>query len=776
MLSNIILTLLGATSTGFGGGYSWASSIYAYNRDAFSIDASIRQSCEFQIDNMFMQTLAWVKEEIRDSMTNRVGELSSYTLITTLIAGIATALLSTTNSGDNFPEAAPGFVETVYMLTLGSSLFHLAIAVAIGVQESISTYRKWNEIAMSGFDGKLEDYRGFVRSHFKNSTELLTRQFEKEPREVVFRPPLFSRWAHKLAHKPCFTGLAAMVDSSAEHGIDKAGIVEAWEGTCSLMDRLKSEWKQYCDDKQHLLRRMQVNTANGIKNLIDALGYICLAQIYGPHGDAFIFWVMQVMFVVMNMQIMSNISEDVTEIMGYKLGRWSMPVKNTVVGATAACPMCLLVAASTDHNVIDCVFIPLGFLFHFALAAFFLLVREYEDPRRQHIKTQGAAAPACASTYALDVEAPLVTSPAGPGTEAASGVEADEHARADGRCSTFRKCFGSSIIVMLWLFVMLWACFDPDLGNSKYKNGLGNSIAPLSTARVRAWIQDLTEARLEPKRLNASWPGQFVSPHAIACRRTEQFGTAAYVADRFQVFQLSELSTGSISTKLHQCASVPDGAILDLTFICNSSQAGPGIKSRCSPLLLVSAGASGESTLFDCATGLFEPLLQQGNGFPQPTRLTLRKENTLFLAHGHSVLQYRRLLMDDQLKSRLGGAANSNWAWAPSSVVVDIQWASRKCSNVQGLDISGSMLWLTAGGDNPGCRPRLIAWSLIKRKQHGEWTTSGPDFVRGAAFCTPANESGIYFITSVAGQSGLTSGSKLWHTNVPEVTEATLEM
>lgn len=85
-----LLILVGGSLTA---AYSWSTSVYSYNREAWMTDIQILQNHDYQYDNLQIATHTMSRDQIRDRTNAAITKLNNYILVTTLIIALAAEML-----------------------------------------------------------------------------------------------------------------------------------------------------------------------------------------------------------------------------------------------------------------------------------------------------------------------------------------------------------------------------------------------------------------------------------------------------------------------------------------------------------------------------------------------------------------------------------------------------------------------------------------------------------------------------------------------------------
>jgi len=182
----MLIALLGVVGGTVGAFYSWATSVYSYNREAWMTDIQILQNHDYQYDNLQIGAHTMSRDQIRDRTDAAITKLNNYILVTTLIIALASEMLVE----GNIDKDCADFVLNVYMLALGSAILYLALGALFGVAASNVIYETsanlltikvpppWNTL-----DTKMRD----------REEQKMTQAFERRPWKQIFMPPMFRR-------------------------------------------------------------------------------------------------------------------------------------------------------------------------------------------------------------------------------------------------------------------------------------------------------------------------------------------------------------------------------------------------------------------------------------------------------------------------------------------------------------------------------------------------------------------------------------------------------
>jgi len=193
-----------------GGGYSWLSSLYGYNRDAWMNDVQVKQSHQYQRDSMQIEAHAMSREEIRDRTQAKITKLSNYILVTTLVLALAAEMLVE----GQIPPKCPDFVLNVYMLCLGSSMLYLVLSILFGVAASNVVYERSAELLTDKVPPpwQIIDKRMCRKKH-----EETTAAFDDRPWSEMLKPPLLRYWKDNWISRK-FASLYGCVSGTTRDG------------------------------------------------------------------------------------------------------------------------------------------------------------------------------------------------------------------------------------------------------------------------------------------------------------------------------------------------------------------------------------------------------------------------------------------------------------------------------------------------------------------------------------------------------------------------------
>jgi len=672
--------LLGVAGLLVGGAYGWASWIYAYNRDGFMNDAQVTQAHAYQYDNMQIATHTMSREEVRDRTQATITKLSNYILVTTLVLALAAEMLVE----GNIPTMCADFVLNVYMLCLGSAMLYLVLSILFGVAASNVIYERSADLLV---DKVPPPWFIIDRAMREREDEELTHAFERKSWKEIFMPPLVRRtgvmksmsrfWCRcrgrvegdadaeeprraRVPRRRTLPGQMSTVQGSearSRYDYELSNMDGVEGGLHAIELEYDQTWYEYTRLWIPLLRQSGMCAGLGVKNLLEAYAYLCMATLYGSFGSqAWAFWAVQIIFICLNLLIM--------QFMFSVENAWHTLL--VVVG-----PVSCVIAATTSWNWLDRVLVPLCYMSH-CVQSFIIQDPSWStrDPSEgdsdedNHMPVHNAIAacsPAVASTASkVDDLLSQVTFGQGllcevteqyPAHEHQFGQEPPRNEQSFGspnisqsrlqRQSTgiearsARKSMkttalvrhlmhrGRVVIQCLWTVSVGWACYKA-IFDGKFKN----SKAPLQQPPPAGPpVAGLTV-------LAITSPSPYFKPHAVVCPKGRVF-----LADRFRVF---EITSDRESVVPYPCNV--DGRIADITSLCNAT--------ACWPIVLLEQSPK---AVLDCSTGQRYPLLQTD---VFASRFAEHDNNTLIAAHNGQVVQY-------EWSKHRGG-------WAPSWVVADV--------------------------------------------------------------------------------------------------------
>eukprot|EP00445_Apocalathium_hangoei_P074252 CAMPEP_0204157934 /NCGR_PEP_ID=MMETSP0361-20130328/31664_1 /ASSEMBLY_ACC=CAM_ASM_000343 /TAXON_ID=268821 /ORGANISM="Scrippsiella Hangoei, Strain SHTV-5" /LENGTH=807 /DNA_ID=CAMNT_0051113785 /DNA_START=26 /DNA_END=2449 /DNA_ORIENTATION=- len=651
-----------------GGVYGWASWIYSYNREAWMNDIQVRQAHDFQYENMQIATHGMSREEVRDRTQAAITKLSNYILVTTLILSLAAEMLV---EGQVPRDCADFVLNvymlclgsSVFYLVL-SVLFGVAASNVIyessaklltdkvpppwpridvsmrSRQQEEHTrafeQRPWREMFMPPLfqSGRLSSPWGRLRTlalaRLRRwggpcAAQPLTVQLRDHEEEGgAFWPPEHHGGTGSAAASGGFISLGAAAPArrvsglaAANSGLEAGGPPEAepcralTSGFEGELDRIEKDYDKFWQEYECLWAPLKLHSgvcaALGLRNLLQAYGYLCMATLYGDNGSAWTFWAVQLIFVSLNVLIMQFLRE------GFE------PMHTLLLTLS---PISCAVAATTPWICLDRILVPVCYFCHLFLAVhegcelrvscqeasepstpYFGCGADHStaEPCSQHEDCGTGRTPQTPHVLFRNfaVNSPIFASLQGPDSPPMRSKSAQT------RVLVHRLMHSGLLVVQcLWVFSALWALCIATFNPGDFKNSKA-----IFGQRFRPPVADLTT-------LKTSWSPYF-RPSALVCPRGRVF-----LADEFRIFELSR-DTGTAAP--YSCDI--NGTIEDLTADCDST--------GCWPLVLL---AGNPSRMLDCSTGVTQSLLQTV-GLAQ--HVALLSYNDLFADLGGQVVRYR---------------------------------------------------------------------------------------------------------------------------------------
>eukprot|EP00405_Crypthecodinium_cohnii_P034822 CAMPEP_0206533680 /NCGR_PEP_ID=MMETSP0325_2-20121206/5103_1 /ASSEMBLY_ACC=CAM_ASM_000347 /TAXON_ID=2866 /ORGANISM="Crypthecodinium cohnii, Strain Seligo" /LENGTH=882 /DNA_ID=CAMNT_0054030357 /DNA_START=159 /DNA_END=2807 /DNA_ORIENTATION=+ len=359
-----------------------------------------------------------------------------------------------------------------------------------------------------------------------------------------------------------------------------------------------ARWEQQETAWLPLQTHSGVCAASGLRNLLQAYAYLCMANLYGNNGSAWTFWAVQFIFVSLNVLT--------TQFLCQRLPRVRLFMM-------AAGPLSCAVAATTPWLLWDRILVPVCYFCHLSLAL--LEGCEEEKDHTTPLQDQGMG-----QRFEAEME----------DNHYAGGSPASEflHRAMSGSTAAFKNAFasesptttmkrgeqkrvyvhrlmrgGAATVQALWFFSAIWSLYVSALHPGNFKN----SKAVLSFAS-RPPVAGLTT-------LKTSWSIYF-RPHAMVCPESQIF-----LADAFRVY---EILPKTQMVQPYPCSV--NHTIADVTAVCEHG--------HCWPIVLVD---SDPPTVVDCYSGWTKPLHQtQGRAF----RMAAQGGRDIFVQSAHHVVQY----------------------------------------------------------------------------------------------------------------------------------------
>lgn len=328
------------------GMYNWAASLYAYNRDAWMTDTQVQQSHCYQMDNLRIAMQSMDREEVRDMMQADVTKINNTILVATLILSIAGEMMV---EGRMSTDCA-AFLLNAYMLCLGSAIFYLVLSILFGMFSSALVYRTSTNLLTRALRPAWESQ--FESMKDRQDKELV-EAFDKKPLKAIFTPPLMSRC------KEIAQGLRQVREVHTE----EPGPVVQWHVA----------WEWQAQEWNAFTNCMFQCVAFGTKNLLDALGYLCVGSLYGSYREAWAFWAVQIVFMSLNVVVMQfllmNVGVSVIERSRYYKflvqGKGGLATFIIIAG-----PLSMASAVMTASEILDRICIPVCYCTHLLVTHF----------------------------------------------------------------------------------------------------------------------------------------------------------------------------------------------------------------------------------------------------------------------------------------------------------------------------------------------------------------------------------------------------------------------
>lgn len=420
----MILGIVGLAGASVGAVYSWATSVYSYNREAWMTDIQILQQHDYQYDNLQIAAHVMSRDQVRDRTEATITKLNNYILVTTLILALAAEMLVE----GNIPKNTSDFVLNVYMLSLGSAILYLALGALFGVAASSIIYDGCKDLLTKKVPPPWKEIDNKMRDR---EDKKMTQAFERRPFRQIFMPPLFKRLKRTAANSAsrsmqegCFGGVrppgsASGADTQSQASSESGGQfppggnyprpacppATAGKGDNafapephkhwtqpqptvvddhlleSIKDTYELEWAWQERGWQPLLDGSRRCVALGLHCLLESYGYLCMATLYGDYGSAWAFWAVQIIFITLNVLFVMSI---------FEFGHTRCAPFFVALGP-AACA----IAATTPYYVLDRILVPVCYLCHFVVPFCFSPMDVLPDFEKIAKKTMETKAQRC---------------------------------------------------------------------------------------------------------------------------------------------------------------------------------------------------------------------------------------------------------------------------------------------------------------------------------------------------------------------------------------------
>lgn len=786
----MLLAALGIVGGVLGGGYTWASSVYSYNRDAWMTDIQVLQNHDYQYDNMQITTHQMSRDQIRDRTEAAITKLNNYILVTTLIIALAGEVLVE----GQVPEETVDFVLNVFMLSLGSSFLYLALGTLFGVAASNVIYESSAELLTTQVKPPwaIIDKKMRTREAHK-----MTQAFETRPYKQIFTPPLFRRIFRKhfeaqakeeaeeeeealerterlempeRRERPAGGGMGVTFDpdleeqpvgrmftkqsrrsvASTTRKRAQLNTLGVWgeaesldgdggdslpggeeEGTHENLEEIRQDyeerWAQKESEWMPLFTYSRRCTALGVHSLLQAYGYLCMANLYGQFGSAWAFWAAQLIFTSLNMIITQAMFEIGSTWYGF-----------VTVGAG---PMCCALAATTPFKWVDRILVPMCYMSHLLLHN--LLDMPLDLTFEGHVEgllcelhtAQDAKAQSDEQEFHVDEDSASTAQSPPSSPKAVRQVWASPHSHLKKSETHMEKehqklqetvglmlQMGKYVMRSLWALSVLWSLCK------SYSNGeFHNEDAVIADTPKQGEVAITTVVG------HLSWSSPYFKPQTLVCP-----GKKLFISDEYQIFEV-DIAQGM--TRPYSQCELSTHTIVDLTSDCNES-------GDCWPVVLMSGLYHGDApAIYDCRTHRAEKLLQLQD---KPLNVAwggTGEQQALFVATRDKVLQYKW--------------SPTRQGWAPL-------WTVASARNVHAIDVVGEHLLLFRNYDTRVSKSGSAVEILNVKKAISCGTWELPANLLGAGCAVPGGGSvlTLNLLTNVVGK-----GVQLFHANLKMTVE-----
>jgi len=276
--------------------------------------------------------------------------------------------------------------------------------------------------------------------------------------------------------------------------------------------------------------------------------------------------------------------------------------------------------------------------------------------------------------------------------EAIEPNKQEKHSQATTAIVRRMVCYGGFVVRCLWFVSVVWS-----LNKAGSNHGFKNSKSIIPAIPVGPPVAGISV-------LPTRWPSPFFKPHALVCPKGRVF-----LADEFRVF---ELDKDSMQVTPFPCEV--NGTIADIASDCDDTS--------CWPVVLLKGVPP---KVYDCGEQL-EEVMRQADTPAQ--RFSTRGQKTLYVAHGHRVIEY--------------GWSRKRDGWVPHWDVVTLG-----AGGLDAMDVVKNRLLLFRTQDErtPGSGSSVELVSLDSGEPCGVWEL--PPALMGAG-CAEENGANVLVLAS----------------------------
>jgi len=478
---------------------------------------------------------------------------------------------------------------------------------------------------------------------------------------------------------------------------------------------IKLRYERGWDDQEALWMPMfdcsQRCVVLGLHSLLQAYGYLCMANLYGDYSSAWAFWLVQSIFLSLNLLITNTMFDKGEDW----YGRYTMFI-------VAAGPSSCAVAATTAFVWLDRILVPVCYISHLLVAMLLYgditteekvwdcitdssegLLCELAQSKRDsaEFETEGSL------EHSSDDEEADMVEVVSAATRHEEKMRATHEKHADRVRTLVRRMmfWGSRVVRLLWLISVLWSIHKAMSGNG-FKNR--NAVIPVAPSGPPVAGMEVNWT---------SWPSPYFRPHALVCPKDKVF-----LADEFRVWQLDRKKE---EVTPYDCDV--NGTIADLASQCDDVS--------CWPMVLLTGVPP---MVFDCKHKRAYTLLQSSTS---ASRFSTRGHDALYVARGERVLKY--------------GWSDTRHGWAPQWDVVTIAG-----TGLDAMDVVKNRLLLFRSQDSrtPGAGSSVELVNLTSGQFCGVWEL--PPALVGAG-CAEEGGAAVLVLTRAPFEGAEGNGIKL---------------
>jgi hypothetical protein len=150
----------------------------AYNQSCYTSNVSMRQSQKYQEKNYNLSWVSVAREDIRSMMNITVNRIANYTLVSTLVVGVAFSSLL----GANFRADTPNFIIHAFWVSMCISIMHFSLSIMFAVKGQNNAFV--NTMRLLTWECRPENPGSYDHDYMTQA-----QQFERDGLRSIFRLP-----------------------------------------------------------------------------------------------------------------------------------------------------------------------------------------------------------------------------------------------------------------------------------------------------------------------------------------------------------------------------------------------------------------------------------------------------------------------------------------------------------------------------------------------------------------------------------------------------------